>query len=97
VLLLERIAGNSLSDPVTAPFTAGSKIFVGEHPGGTDAGTVGVSGGGDEVFRRRDNWLMFYVGDPGGNAPADVNPFNNFRGPYSGTRSSGPRTTRRKR
>ncbi|HQL91237.1 MAG TPA: type II secretion system protein [Syntrophales bacterium] len=82
VLLLERIAGNSLSNPATAPFLLGYKIFVGEHPGGTDAGTVGVPGGAsDEVFRRRDNWLMFYVGDPGGNAPADVNPFNNFRGP----------------
>jgi len=82
VLLLERIAGNSLSNPVTAPFTAGSKIFVGEHPGGTDAGTVGVPGGvSDAVFRRRDNWLMFYVGDPGGKDPADVNPFNVYRGP----------------
>ena len=82
VLLLERIAGNALSDPATAPFTAGSKIFVGEHPGGTDAGTVNVpSGVTDEVFRRRDNWLLFYVGDQDGKAPADVNPFNNYRGP----------------
>ncbi|NPV04082.1 MAG: type II secretion system protein [Syntrophaceae bacterium] len=82
VLLLERISGEPLSNPSTAPFTAGSKIFVGEPPGGTDAGTVGVPGGvSDEVFRRRDNWLMFYVGDQDGNAPADVNPFNNYRGP----------------
>ncbi len=82
VLLLERIAGNSLSNPATAPFQLGYKIFVGEHPGGTDAGTVGVPGSvSDEVFRQRDNWLLFYVGDPGGNAPADVNPFNNYRGP----------------
>lgn len=82
VLLLERIAGNSLSNPSTAPFQLGYKIFVGEHPGGTDAGTVGVPGGvSDEVFRQRDNWLLFYVGDPSGNAPADTNPFNNTRGP----------------
>lgn len=82
VLLLERIAGNSLSNPSTAPFLLGYKIFVGEHPGGTDAGTVGMPGGvSDVVFRQRDNWLMFYVGDPSGNAPADVNPFNNYRGP----------------
>ena len=82
VLLLERIAGNPLSDPATAPFLLGYKIFVGEHPGGTDAGTVGVPGGvSDAVFRVRDNWLMFYVGDPAGSAPADANPFNNYRGP----------------
>ncbi len=81
VLLLERISGNTLSDPSTAPFTAGSKIFVGEHPGGTNAGTVGVPGGvSDVVFRKRDNWLMFYVGDPSGNTPADIDPFNNYRG-----------------
>ena len=81
VLLLERISGEPLSNPATAPFTAGSKIFVGEHPGGTDAGTVGVPGASDEPFRRRDNWLMFYVGDQYGKAPADINPFNNTRGP----------------
>ena len=82
MLLLERISGNALSNPSTAPFTAGSKIFVGEHPGGTDAGTVGVPGGvSDVVFRTRDNWLMFYVGDPTGKDPADINPFNNYRGP----------------
>ncbi len=82
VLLLERISGNTLSNPSTAPFTAASKIFVGEHPGGTDAGTVGVPiGVSDVVFRARDNWLMFSVGDPSGNAPADTNPFNNYRGP----------------
>lgn len=82
VLLLERISGNSLSNPATAPFQLGYTIFVGEHPGGTAAGTVGVPGGvSDTVFRQRDNWLMFYVGDPGGNAPADTNPFNTYRGP----------------
>jgi hypothetical protein len=82
VLLLERISGNVKSDPSTYPFTAPSKIFVGEHPGGTDAGTVGVPGGvSDVVFRARDNWLMFSVGDPTGKAPADTNPFNNYRGP----------------
>jgi len=82
VIMLERIAGESLSNPSTAPFTAGSKIFVGEHPGGTHAGTVDLPGGvTDAVFRVRDNWLMFYVGDPSGNTPADLNPFNNYRGP----------------
>ena len=81
VLLLERISGNALSNPSTAPFTAGSNIFVGEHPGGTDAGTVGVGGVSDVVFRQRDNWLMFSVGDPTGKDPADINPFNNYRGP----------------
>jgi prepilin-type N-terminal cleavage/methylation domain-containing protein len=82
VLMLERITGESLSDPSTAPFTSGSKIFVGEHPGGTDAGTVGVPGGvGDVVFRKRDNWVLLYVGDPTGKAPADTYPFNNYRGP----------------
>jgi hypothetical protein len=81
VIMLERIAGESLSNPSTAPFTAGSKIFVGVHPGGTDAGTVGAGGASDVVFRKRDNWLMFYVGDPSGNAPADLSPFNNHRGP----------------
>ena len=82
VLMLERIAGQSLSDPSTAYFTEGSKIFVGEHPGGTDAGTVGVPGGAtDVVFRKRDNWVLLYVGDPTGKAPSDVNPFNNYRGP----------------
>jgi prepilin-type N-terminal cleavage/methylation domain-containing protein len=82
VLLLERISGEPLSNPATAPFTAGSKIFVGEHPGGTHAGTVGVPGGvTDAVFRARDNWLLFSVGDPTGKDPADINPFNNYRGP----------------
>lgn len=82
VLLLERISGNSLSNPATAPFQLGYKIFVGEHPGGTDAGTVGMPGSvSDVVFRQRDNWLLFYVGDPSGYAPADTNPFNNYRGP----------------
>ncbi|MGE5800454.1 MAG: hypothetical protein ACM337_08980 [Syntrophaceae bacterium] len=81
VLMLERISGEPLSGPSTAPFTAGSKIFVGDHPGGTAAGTVGGPGGvSDVVFRKRDNWLMFYVGDPSGNTPADINPFNNYRG-----------------
>jgi prepilin-type N-terminal cleavage/methylation domain-containing protein len=81
VLLLERISGNALSNPSTAPFTGGSTIFVGEHPGGTNAGTVGVGGVSDAVFRQRDNWLMFSVGDPTGKDPADTNPFNNYRGP----------------
>jgi prepilin-type N-terminal cleavage/methylation domain-containing protein len=77
VLLLERIKDNPLSNPTTAPFVAGSKIFVGDHPGGTWAGTVSAS----EAFRARDNWIMFYVGDPTGSAPADTNPFNYYRGP----------------
>jgi prepilin-type N-terminal cleavage/methylation domain-containing protein len=80
VILLERIAGESLSDPSTAPFTAGSKIFVGEPPGGTWAATVGVGGYIDQAFRVRDNWVMFYVGDPTATLPADSDPFNNFRG-----------------
>jgi hypothetical protein len=82
VLLLERIKDNLLSNPDTAPFTSGSKIFAGNHPGGTNAGTVGVPGGfTDTVFRVRDNWLLFYVGDQDGKASADTNPFNNYRGP----------------
>jgi prepilin-type N-terminal cleavage/methylation domain-containing protein len=80
-ILLERIAGNALSDPAASPFTAGSRIFVVDQPG-TLAATVGVPGGyTDESFRVRDNWLLFYVGDPTGNTPADSDPFNNYRGP----------------
>ncbi len=79
VILLERIQGNAKSNPSTTPFTAASKIFVGEHPGGTWAATASVSG--DAVFRRRDNWVLMYVGDPTGNAPADTDPFNNYRNP----------------
>jgi hypothetical protein len=83
MILLERIAGNAASDPTTSPFTAGSKIFVGDQPGAW-AGTVGVpSGYTDNAFRVRDNWLLFYVGDPTGTAPADSNPFNNYRGPIA--------------
>jgi len=83
VLILEVINGNSYSDPITYPFTAGSKIFVGDHPSGMEAGTVGVSGEyfPDTAFRVRDNWLMTYVADPTGKSPADSNPFNNYRGP----------------
>ncbi len=82
VIMLERIKDNTYSNPATSPFTAGSKIFVGDHPGGTWAGTVGVPGGyTDQPFRTRDNWMLFYVGDPTGNTPADANPFNNYRNP----------------
>ena len=81
VILLERIQGDPASNPSTSPFTTGRKIFVGEHPGGTWAATVGVPGGyTDQAFRARDNWVLFYVGDPTANLPADSNPFNNFRG-----------------
>jgi hypothetical protein len=82
VLVLERIQGNSASNPSTSPFTAGSKIFVGDHPGGTWAATVGVPVGyTDQPFRTRDNWILFYVGDPIGNPPADADPFDIFRDP----------------
>ena len=80
VILLERIQGDPASNPSTSPFTAGRKIFVGEHPGGTWAATVGVPGGyTDQAFRARDNWVMFFVGDPTATLPADTDPFNNFR------------------
>ena len=82
VLLLEVIADNSYSNPVTYPFTAGSTIFVGDYPSGTEAGTVGVPGGyTDTVFRARDNWIMAYVADQTGKSPSDSNAFNNYRGP----------------
>jgi len=83
VILLERIQGNAASDPSTSPFTATSKIFVGEHPGGTWAATAGVGGTSDVVFRVRDNWVLLYVGDQTGLAPADADPFNNYRGPVN--------------
>jgi len=81
VLVLERLQ-DPASNPSTSPFTAGSKIFVGDHPGGTWAATVGVPVGyTDQPFRTRDNWMLFYVGDPIGKTPPDADPFNNFRGP----------------
>ena len=83
VLLLERIKDNAYSNPTAYPFTVGSNIFVGDYPAGIDSGTVGVPGFTDQAFRVRDNWLLFYVGDPAGNAPADTDPFNNFRNPIS--------------
>jgi prepilin-type N-terminal cleavage/methylation domain-containing protein len=82
VMVLEPIQGNPASVPATSPFTSGKKIFAGEPPGGVWAATVGVPGGiTDQAFRARNNWLQFYVGDPTGNAPADADPFNNYRGP----------------
>jgi len=80
VLVLERIQGDSASNPATSQFTAGSSIFVGEPPYGTLAATVGVPGGfTDQPFRVRDNWIQFFVGDPTGNT-RDLDPFDNIRG-----------------
>jgi prepilin-type N-terminal cleavage/methylation domain-containing protein len=82
VILLEVIKDNTYSDPVTYPFTAGSKIFAGDYPTGTQAGIVGIPGGyTDYVFRARDNWVMTYVADTEGKSPPDSDPFNNYRGP----------------
>ena len=42
---------------------------------------MGRDGERVETFRARDNWILFYVGDTTGTAPADADPFNNRRGP----------------
>jgi prepilin-type N-terminal cleavage/methylation domain-containing protein len=81
ILLLEVLkdSGGNIR-PFT--FTAGSTIFVGDHPAGTDKGTVGVPGGvTDDPFRERNNWILSYVADTSGKSPSDINPFNNYRGP----------------
>ena len=98
VLLLERISGNALSNPSTAPFTAGSKIFVGEHPGGTDAGTVGVPAesatwsSASGTTGSCSTWAI----RPAKTLPISI-PSTITGGPFSGTRSSGRRTTRKRR
>ena len=82
VLLLERIKDNSSRTRPLPRSRRARRSSSGIIPAGPVPGTVGVPGGvTDTVFRLRDNWILFYVGDPTGNAPADINPFNNYRGP----------------
>jgi hypothetical protein len=80
VLMLEAIQGNSLSDPATHPFVAGSTIFVGDPPDGKDAGVVPTGMAGED-FRSRDNWIQVYVGDVTGSGSKTTDPYDNYRGP----------------
>jgi prepilin-type N-terminal cleavage/methylation domain-containing protein len=88
VLILELIKD---SGGTTRPhaFGQGKTLFVGEHPGGVNAGTVNIPAGStDIVYRSRDNWIAVYVGDPSlvtrtpDTDPYDVNDANGLlRGP----------------
>jgi prepilin-type N-terminal cleavage/methylation domain-containing protein len=64
VLILEVLkdsGGNSLPHL----FGQGKTLFVGDHPGGRNAGIVNIPAGStDIVYRSRDNWIAVYVGDP---------------------------------
>jgi hypothetical protein len=81
VLILE-VLKDSGNNSLPHLFGQGKTLFVGGHPGGRNAGIVGIPGSStDIVYRSRDNWIAVYVGDISGKEPMGTDPYDIYRGP----------------